>query len=779
MKTKSLFGLLAMGAMMFTTSCQEEDMFGGNSVADTDVVTFTVNTQQVATRAYAGEGTMAQSLYYGVYEYVNDAWALVPAISKTEEAVSLPAEGTVVNIRLAKQKKYSVIFWAENGAISDGLCNVDWAARSMSVNSEVNSNQESYDAFWAYDEIEKFSGSLAKNIDLVRPFAQLNIGVSNEDWEAAGLASVDVDASAVTVSGVPTTMSLVDGTVGTDGSVAYASVALPEDATGNDWDFPVAGYKYLALNYVLVAPATDQNPITVELTYTDTEGSAYNYTFADVPVKRNFRTNIYGDLLTGNAGYKVDINEGFGEGDIQYLPFEVNGVGYSTLAEAVEAAADGATIVLLADVDFDADETVTIPAGKTLTLDLNGKTVIGVSNDADKNDDGKLTSADNEVMIDVRGTLTVKNGTITTLHASDNFGWNACTEVFYLGFNGTLNVENATIKNLGGSDMAYAIDLVNADKDKGVTLNIQNSTIESTYIPVRVFNNGSGMNNVTIENSTIKGVSRALWVHIYSNVDNGGKGVKDATLNLDIFGNGNAYIANNPDRIIEFGFDDPINFDADGNCLNPICASAEDFNAALENPYVKEINVTAGLNIGASGFAIKRDIILNAGGYNIISGGGSTKNASVSVSGEYDVTINDANFTGGSLMAYYGANVEINNVDLTYNYTGSGRNLIYAGSDTEKQVVFTINGGTFDLTGGSGNSYLCAHGNAIIYVKGGTFTGKVAGSSNPYIKLTPIGTYEPKVIITGGNFNFDPSQWVAKGYVATKNGDTWTVAAAQ
>lgn len=236
----------------------------------------------------------------------------------------------------------------------------------------------------------------------------------------------------------------------------------------------------------------------------------------------------------------------------------------STADELATALVNGGEIILAKDIDADADTTITIPAGVTTTLNLNGKSLEFVTDDADKNDDGRITSADNEVAIDVRGTLNVKNGTITTKHTAENFGWNGCTEVFYVAFNGTLNIENTTIENLGGSDMAYAIDLVNATN---VTLNITNSTIKSTYIPVRIFNNGSGMNNVTIKGSTLDGVSRAFWVHIYSNTDNGGRGVKDATLNLDIFGNGNTFNASNPDRIIEFGFDDEINFDANGNQL--------------------------------------------------------------------------------------------------------------------------------------------------------------------------------------------------------------------
>ena len=211
--------------------------------------------------------------------------------------------------------------------------------------------------------------------------------------------------------------------------------------------------------------------------------------------------------------------------------------------------------------DIIVKQSLTLPAGKSFELDLNGKTLSAINSISDKNNDGKLTSADNVVFIDVRGNLTVKNGTMTLKHTGDNYGWNACTELFYVGFNGTLNLDGVKAENLGGSDMTYVVDMVNATN---ITVNVANSTLKSNYIPFRVFNNGSGMNNVTINNSTLEGVSRAFWVHIYSNADNGGKGVKSATLNLDIYGNGNTFIASNPNRIIEFGFTDEINFNAEG-----------------------------------------------------------------------------------------------------------------------------------------------------------------------------------------------------------------------
>ena len=234
-------------------------------------------------------------------------------------------------------------------------------------------------------------------------------------------------------------------------------------------------------------------------------------------------------------------------------------VAVTTVEELVAAFANSGSYILTADLAVEADTTITVPANASVEIDLNGNTIAGVT--VASNDDGRFTSADNEVLFDVRGSLTVKNGTVTLKHEGDNYGWNACTDVFYVGFNGTLNVENATIENLGGSDMAYAIDLVNATN---ITVNVQNSTLKSSYIAVRVFNNSkTGMNNLTIKDSALEGTSRALWVHQYTAADNGGT---DANLNLDFFGNGNTFTAtNNAARIIEFGFTDAINFDANGN----------------------------------------------------------------------------------------------------------------------------------------------------------------------------------------------------------------------
>ena len=132
-----------------------------------------------------------------------------------------------------------------------------------------------------------------------------------------------------------------------------------------------------------------------------------------------------------------------------------------------------------------ADEVAKVSTGKSLTIDLNNFTLSATSSATGKNYN----------MIDVYGTLTVKNGNLEYKHTGDNMVWNNYAEIFHVGENGVLNLDGVTAKNLGGSNMAYVVDLTNA---KNITVNIENSTLESTYIPVRVFNNmENGVNNVT------------------------------------------------------------------------------------------------------------------------------------------------------------------------------------------------------------------------------------------------------------------------------------------
>ena len=535
---------------MIATSCQQDTDLGVKGNGEIVSVSFNLGTQ--VSRAYS-DGSQATHLQWAVYKENGDL---------LENLVGEDANYTgskTVSLDLADGDTYSVIFWA---AAEEAPYSVDFTTKTMTVSyTNAVSNDENRDAFYAYKSFT-VEGPMALDVELKRPFAQLNIGAN--DFEAMKNAGREIKLSKVIVP-VYTTLNLVDGTVNGQATKTFDYAAIPTE------DFLVGGYQYLAMNYILVG--ADQEVVDVEFHYA-TEGKSWenSRTVGSVPVKRNHRTNIYGKVLTTGVDINVDIKPEYDESDYLIYNVVVDGVSYNNFADAVAAAlASNKAVEFVQNVTIDADETITVPAGQTLTLNLNGYTLAGLTDDADKNDDGQITSADNEVMFDVRGTMNVNGGRVTIKHVGDsyaNFGWNACGEAFYVGFNGTLNVNNATIENFGGVPMAYAIDLVNASATRcdeaGLHLNVESSTLKSSYIPVRVFNNGAGMNHVTIENSTLEGTSRAFWVHVYSSADNGGRGEKSATLNIDIYNNNNTFKADNENRLIEYGFTDEINVNPDG-----------------------------------------------------------------------------------------------------------------------------------------------------------------------------------------------------------------------
>ena len=282
-------------------------------------------------------------------------------------------------------------------------------------------------------------------------------------------------------------------------------------------------------------------------------------------IENNGTTNLEG----GNFAAGAVVNGADGEANISNGDIQPEAVTGNTedvknyAAELVAAFTNGGDYTLQADITLANNNSNSaigyqLPAGKTLNLDLNGFAINASSNE--------ITSSIG-ALVDVRGTLNVKNGTITTKHVGTDYAWNKGAEIFYVGFGGTLNVENATLENLGGTAMAYCIDLVNADSN-GITVNIKNSTLKSPYIPFRVFNNGSGMNNVDIQNTTLDG-KYCFWVHIFTNTDTNGKGYKTSTLNIkNLFGGTNTFKFNNTRNAAAiYGFDDELYLDAQGNYL--------------------------------------------------------------------------------------------------------------------------------------------------------------------------------------------------------------------
>lgn len=303
--------------MMFATSCENE-LDPGTNVGENAQVTFSVSTPEIASRAYS-DGQTATVLQYAVYDAAGNE---LTDLTVTDAEIH---GSTTVNLQLTTGNTYSVIFWA---AAEDAPYSVDFGTKTMTVDyNGAVSNAENRDAFYKYHTFT-VKGAQTETIELKRPFAQLNIGTA--DYAASESAGYVPTQSAVVVKNVYNTLNLATGVVENEVEANFALANIKKDET-----FPVNGYEYLAMNYLLVA--SDKETVDVEFTYTDGT-NAKTRTVGSVPVQRNYRTNIYGNLLTSdvdiNVEIKPDYNEPAHEADALMLAAAIG--GEFSLTENVE-----------------------------------------------------------------------------------------------------------------------------------------------------------------------------------------------------------------------------------------------------------------------------------------------------------------------------------------------------------------------------------------------------------------------------------------------------------
>ena len=347
MKRYLLSSFTIVAAALLVTSCNDE-MDNGLKTGDEGTVTFTAQLpSEMGTRAFA-DGLTAKHLQYAVYE----AGQSTP-LKVFGDETTVVGEAEMVNLKksvtlkLTSGKSYDVIFWAD--ATTDSPYTFNPASREVSVDySKVNNNSDNCDAFFKKETIT-VSGNQSVDVKLTRPFAQVNIGT--DDFDAAKASGLEVTQTEV-VAKAFATLNLATGEVADEADRTFTMKAIP---TASDGEFPVAGgYKYLSMDYLLVG--ADKATVDVVFNY----GGPQNRTFTNVPVQRNYRTNIYGSLLTNTTDFNVVIEPAFAT------------TNYN-LGALYTASQIGGAVTLSDNVDF--DRTIAVQPGKTMSVNLNGKTV--------------------------------------------------------------------------------------------------------------------------------------------------------------------------------------------------------------------------------------------------------------------------------------------------------------------------------------------------------------------------------------------------------------------
>lgn len=461
--------MVAVGAVTLA-SCSNDEMAGPAINDDGNVIITAQLPTDLQSRAY-GDGSVAKTLHYAVYEGDDVIFASGEAHSPAVETVD--AKNFTLKLNLVKGKTYDILFWAD--ATNGSPYTFTPSTKSVTVTYDNTGNNENRDAFFQAVKNLTVTGPVQKTVELRRPFAQVNIGTN--DFDAAEKAGVEVATTTMTVSGVYDTLNLFTGVASASGDVSITyTAAVPEGEA-----FPVKNYEYLAMNYILSGTEVTGSDVQaasrelIDITYEVTckDGHKIPYSFTNVPVQRNYRTNIYGALLTNPADFNIVVIPGFNDPDID------NEILAETPEDIVNAFKGGQDIVVAENKAIDLSETpaedlvlrtpvtIEIPAGSSIKL--------GADNYITANNG--LTIKGGSAVSSRSGETVIANGILTN---EDSPSEEYTAKELIRVYGGDLVIENMTLINdmnhhwHGPKTNSSAISYWN---DANVT--ITNSTIKS------------------------------------------------------------------------------------------------------------------------------------------------------------------------------------------------------------------------------------------------------------------------------------------------------------
>lgn len=373
---KNLFKTFAIAAMaVLAGACAKEQV--GSADGETVEMTFNVDVPETTiTTKGLSDAAQVNELRFQLFIKEGTGYKMVQ-----DQTVPVTNKKAAVKASLVKQQHYEAAFWAQASG-TDFYETTDLRAVKMNI-AKVKANEPKMDAFWMNDG---FTATVArtKTIIMKRALAQVNFGTV----VPTGADALSITKSQVVMKGVPTTLNVLLGNKDNSHSGS-------EDITFQD-NAPISGekliiadggtqYDYVATAYVF-APKSGDLLTDVSAKVTFNNGNYTTISAPNVPIHRNYRTNILGNLLSVDGEWNITITEGFDK-NVTYDAVSAN-------------LTKGATVTLSEDykVTIDNWTGINIPVGTESVLNLNGHRFAN-------EDNGKTADAKSALV--VKGKLTI------------------------------------------------------------------------------------------------------------------------------------------------------------------------------------------------------------------------------------------------------------------------------------------------------------------------------------------------------------------------------------
>lgn len=330
---KKLFYCAIALIVLLAGSCQQEKL---RTPSEEVTVTLDVQIPAETQTKKISEAELTDLVYFEVW---SADWS--------KKFTVTPSSATVVNcqaqvtLSLVKDQIYNIIFWAQNkecGAYTwTDLKNVKVDYTKIAADG----NQDKYDAFYAVQPFT-ITGPIKETVKLYRPFAQLNFGATKM---STSLGAITIGATEVTVSaGLATSFNTVlgKGEDLTTAPVTFKSTGLVSSTETLDVDLDKDGsyetdekFTWVSMDYMLMADETAT--YTIDAVFNVDGVGAVKHNLSYIPLKKNYRTNIVGDLFTSDANLTIIVDPDFNKPDEVILDNDVPEVTSADMLKSVAA----------------------------------------------------------------------------------------------------------------------------------------------------------------------------------------------------------------------------------------------------------------------------------------------------------------------------------------------------------------------------------------------------------------------------------------------------------
>ena len=511
--------ITAAAAALLLSACQRNELGGGSLSGEEVTVGISAvmpldGGAVVKSDAEPGKGDEVNRCIMLVYLVADDAvLSNATKVGEPKTVEVTDGKASFGSLQLVAGHTYRLVFWADCAATGtdDALTDQYYSTEKFPVvtfKQDVTyaGNDDSRDAFFASYEL-KVDGPSNHTVELHRPFGQLNIITSDYSVVETSFLALVPEMVSLTFSKVPQGINLLTGTLTETFieplrgvSVAVAAVTEPAAASGS---------KQLSFDYIF-APEEGQYSIPeITMSFDDEDGKevASDYKFVNLPVQRNYRTNVSGALLTDRTGVDVKVEPGF-DGDEEVI---------SSVDRLMNALENGGRVMLAQDMEIDRsseestgpdDDPNRIVVEKDVEIDLNGHklTLKGESRMAANNAEIKISN----------GNIESESQSAEIFRFFANEGGKVVVEDVEMNVSGTTGVgfnpgaNNARLEVRNSTIVAgkYAVGTNAAKPVSGAEIVIENSTLKAqTPILVNI-NANTKITNCTFEGTVQGGLFR-------------------------------------------------------------------------------------------------------------------------------------------------------------------------------------------------------------------------------------------------------------------------------